>query len=157
MATKNLILDTNVLVLLAVGLTDKKYVSLHKRTKKHDLTGFYIVQSIMSRFDSVILVPHVLAETSNLIRNIHDAAADLISIQFANMIINTQERFIASSIAVRKREYKRLGLTDAILLEASSFGCHLLTDDLDLYLAALSSKLQVTNYSHVREQRPDFR
>ncbi len=36
-------------------------------------------------------------------------------------------------------------------------GAVLLTDDLELYLAASYLKLKAVNYNHIRQARPDFR
>jgi hypothetical protein len=54
-------------------------------------------------------------------------------------------------------EFIRLGLTDSVLLELGRSGATLLTVDLDLYLAALDAGLNVINYNHLKENRPDFR
>ena len=46
-------------------------------------------------------------------------------------------------------EYLRLGLTDAVPLQALQAGIVLVTDDLNLYLAASNAGLDALNFSHV--------
>jgi hypothetical protein len=57
---------------------------------------------------------------------------------------------------VRRTEYRRLGLADAALLCVADSGATILTDDVDLYLAAVRAGLKAINYNHIREMRPDF-
>jgi len=67
-----------------------------------------------------------------------------------------EEQVIKSKVAVGRKEFIRLGLTDAVLLELAHKGATLSTVDLALYLAARASGLNAINYNHVREQRVDF-
>ncbi|MDQ0467984.1 hypothetical protein [Labrys wisconsinensis] len=104
----------------------------------------------------VIFTPNVLSETSNLLRQIDDPIRTEISKAFKNIIHRATEEIVESRIAVARSEFVRLGLTDSVLLEAASKGLTILTADLDLYLAALSSNLSAINYTHIQEERSDF-
>jgi GntR family transcriptional regulator / MocR family aminotransferase len=63
----SLILDTNLLLLLVVGLTDPRYVSAHKRLK-FQRQDFQRLQEWIDAATAVILTPNILTETSNLAR-----------------------------------------------------------------------------------------
>jgi hypothetical protein len=67
-----------------------------------------------------------------------------------------EEHIIKSKVVVGRKEFIRLGLTDAVLLELAHTGATLLIVDLALYLAAWAFGLNAINYNHVREQRVDF-
>jgi hypothetical protein len=156
MAPVPLILDTNLLALLVVGLTDQKYISRHKRLRVFDETDFDIVARMVDQ-RGCLLTPNVVSETSNLIRYVADPMRSEAAVILARLVNGYEERFVPSKTAVVHKDYVRLGATDAVLLELTQTGATLVTDDLALYLAAVHAGLDAVNYNHIREARPDFR
>src|SRR5438045_51552 len=70
--TKGILLDTNLLVLFFVGLLDPGRVSSFSRTKNHGFTKaeFSLLEKIVSSTSAkIITTPHILTETSGLIRS----------------------------------------------------------------------------------------
>jgi len=151
-----LIIDANLSILLMVGLTNREYISRHKRLSAYDAIDFDIISGIVAKSSGVVFTPNVLSETSNLIRYVTDPMRTEICRVMAEVVARAEERYITSQEAMRRHEYGRLGLTDSVLLALSETGGNLLTADLDLYLAALSAGFHVTNYMHIKGQRPDF-
>ena len=151
-----ILLDTNILVLVAVGLTDIRYIRRHKRLQTFDETDFQIVCDLIDSSSGVIFSPNILTETSNLIRYVGEPMKSEIAMTFSGMIERTEEQYIPSASAVSRSEHVRLGLADAVLLRLAETGATLLTDDHLLYLAAASGGLNAINYNHIREQRPDY-
>lgn len=151
-----IILDANLSILLAVGLTRRDYIARHKRLTKYDATDLDILSDLIAQSGGVIVTPNVLTETSNLACQIPGPASTEIAATLAFLIGRAEERVVPSSRAVLRPEYLRLGLTDAVLLEALQAGTMLVTDDFPLYLAALKADLGALNFSHLREQRADF-
>ena len=65
------------------------------------------------------------------------------------LIEENEEIVVASQEASRNDEFKRLGLTDAALLEVISNANPLITVDLDLYLAAIGKEEESAfNFRH---------
>jgi hypothetical protein len=67
---KTLVLDTNLLVLLAVGLTDPAFIARHRRLyptyrKEH----FDRLRDFVERAPALATTTHVLTEASNLLRH----------------------------------------------------------------------------------------
>ena len=62
----------------------------------------------------------------------------------------SMERYIMSSVAAEQPEFIELGITNAAILCALEDGIHLLTADLDLYLAALSRGHSVQRFVSLR-------
>ena len=155
--TSKLLLDANLAILLAVGLTKREYTARHKRLTKYDATDLDILAGLIDRSSGVIFTPNVLTETSNLARQISEPARTEVAATLARLISRAEEHVVASRRAVLRPEYLRLGLTDAVLSETLQTGTVLITDDLDLYLAASTAGLSVLNFNHLRDQRPDFR
>jgi hypothetical protein len=69
------------------------------------------------------------------------------------LIARYPESRIASVQGAERPEYNRLGLTDAVLLTVSAEGATLLTDDLDLHLAALNAGLSSINFNELRDDQ----
>jgi len=154
---KPILLDANLSILIVVGLTNVSYISKHKRLSAYDEVDFKIVSNLIAASSGVIFTPNVLTETSNMVRYVGDPVRTEISKRLADVVARSQEIYVDSAQAVRRSEYIRLGITDAVLLTLAEQGGVLLTDDFDLYRAAVGSGLTAVNYSHVRmEQRPDY-
>lgn len=152
-----LVLDANLSILVAVGLTKRDYIPKHKRLQGYDEIDFETVTRIIENSTKLVLTPNVLTETSNLINYIGEPIRSEVMSVFGRIINSTVEKVIESRLAVQRPEYLRLGLTDAVLLALTqSLKGTLLTVDLGLYLAALDAGLEAINYNHIKAQRPDY-
>ncbi|WP_311276858.1 hypothetical protein [Methylobacterium sp. WCS2018Hpa-22] len=154
---KLLAIDTNMLLLLVVGLASeaasKPYLEKHKRTQVYNKELFELLQLIISQSSGLLLTPNVLSETSNLMYYISDKQAkNDIAISFKSIVDMTSERFIKSTVATSNANFVFLGLADAVLLEIQTKGIILLTDDFPLYQASVNLGYEVINFSHVREE-----
>lgn len=156
MSLPPLILDTNLLALLVVGITNRGYVRKHKRLQTFDEQDYDILAELVA-LRGCLLTPNVVSETSNIVRYIADPMKGEVAATLRRIVEGFDERFVESRVAVAHRDYSRLGATDAALLELAETGGTLLTDDLPLYLAAAYGGLDALNYNHIREARPDFR
>jgi len=151
-----ILLDTNLLLLLLVGSTKRDYVSKHKRLKTFDLLDFDILAGIVNKSADIVLTPHVLTETSNLARQIEDPIRSEIALTLRQFTLNGTEKLLPSRVAVERPEFIRLGLTDAMLLEAGFAAGIILTADFGLYDAALRAGIEAENFNHIRELRRDY-
>ena len=153
---RTILLDTNLLVLFVTGLTNPNYISKHKRLQVYGIKDFEMIRDIVAMYDELIICPNVLSETSNLLAYMKDPIRSELFSTLKVISDRFDETYVESTAAMKIVDYSRLGLTDAVILHLSSTGSGLLTDDLDLYLAAIRHGFPATNYSHVREQRYDF-
>lgn len=151
MASRQLLVDSNLAVLLIVGLLDKRHIASHKRLQVYDESDFDLLARFVGSYSSLILSPNVLTETSNLIRQVGEPRRTDLSNAMARFVAQFEERIVPSGIAVARAEHSRLGLTDAVLLELAADGATILTVDLDLYLAASSAGYDPVNFNHLRE------
>ena len=83
----------------------------------------------------------------------NEAACGRIRIVLAELIKHSTEEYVDSRTAVERKEFARLGLTDAVLLASAHVNVALWTDDHDLYLAALRQKTPFVNFTHLRRSR----
>ena len=63
---KPLILDTNLLILVLVGLFDINSIGTFKRTNKYSERDYNNLIDIVKQFPKLVITPHIFAEISNL-------------------------------------------------------------------------------------------
>lgn len=145
-----LILDTNLLVLLVVGMTSRAYISRHKRLRSYLEADFDLLTSFVVSAGRVIVTPNTLTETSNLLRQIAEPARTHICEQFRRLIRSAEEHYLDSKSVVQGEEFGWFGLTDSCLLRIRADDCELLTADSRLYSVAISRGVKATNFHHHR-------
>lgn len=150
MAATAIVLDTNLLVLLVVGLASPDYVLQHKRLRAYSQSDFTLLKELISAAPVIIVTPNTLTEASNLLRQIPEPARTHIALTFRAILELTEEHYVESRQAAERKEFVRLGLTDAVLLNTTAEAHVLLTADLDLYLAAVNDGRSAVNFNHYR-------
>jgi hypothetical protein len=114
-----ILLDTHLLLLLVVGLTDKSYITKHKKLQEFTVEDFDVLRAILADAPSVLLLPNTVSETSNLASKIADPAKTQIFLTFRTLIQATSEQYIESRVASERHEFVRLGLPDAAILQGN--------------------------------------
>jgi hypothetical protein len=89
-------LDTNLLVLLVVGLANEGWIKSHKALSAYDGTDFHALKTVIAAFDTLCVTPNTLTECSNLSRQIGGQAKRTISLTLGKLIRNTIERHVGS-------------------------------------------------------------
>lgn len=147
--TKGVLLDTNLLVLLAIGIYRPNRVATFKRTKKYTSEDFSLVDRIVGSFDRRITTPHILTEAHSLARQLPEAEHSGVAAVFRHLIEEMFEVHVPAVEAAATKVYPRLGLTDSAIIEASA-GILVVTDDLPLSLALSKLGRDVINLNHIR-------
>ena len=148
-----ILVDTNLLCLVVAGQFAPSAIGRHKRLKAFNLEDYNKVIEICSLFPTAITCPNVLTEVSNLLSNTNDQEKHTLLDGLSQMIDGMKENHIHSFIACSNPNFRRLGLTDAVLLSIDITGCALLSVDLDLVLAAQAAGKKVVNYNWVRDHQ----
>ncbi|MEX6506615.1 PIN domain-containing protein [Jiella sp. M17.18] len=156
MASRPILVDTNLLVLLAVGLISPSHIKRHKRLQQYDEIDFRALEELIAASSGAIFCPNVSTETSNLVRYVAEPLRSRVGLVLAELIRRAEESLVPNRDAVDHPAYARLGLTDAVLLMLAARGATLVTDDLPLYLAAVAAGQEAINFAHVQARRPDF-
>ncbi|GJD61538.1 hypothetical protein MPEAHAMD_1681 [Methylobacterium frigidaeris] len=100
---------------------------------------------------SLILLPNTVSEAANLLRQHRDPERRIIMETFKSFIHAHCERDVASKVATSRREYRRLGVADAAILESCTDACEILTADADLHVTASGLGMRSRNLNHMRE------
>ncbi|MBV9287894.1 MAG: hypothetical protein JO288_08730 [Hyphomicrobiales bacterium] len=148
----NILLDANLILLLVVGLSDPAYIGKHKRLSSvYRVEHFTLPTARIATERRLIFTPNTLAETSNLIDHIADPARAEINDRFRKLIQSgdsVTEEYLPSSAASEDALFRRLGLTDVVLMQLLGGSTTLLTADARLYSAALGRGLRAENFTH---------
>jgi hypothetical protein len=64
--TNGLPVDTNLLVLYAVGTVNRRRIEIFKRTRQYTIQDLDLLLSALGKWKSLYTIPQVMAEVSNL-------------------------------------------------------------------------------------------
>jgi rRNA-processing protein FCF1 len=151
-ARTGLLVDTNLLVLYAVGTVNRNRIETFKRTRQYTMDDYDLLVQVLGNFDRLFTVAHVLAEVSNLTdlpgaerlqaRHVLKATISLL-----------EESDMSSTRATEDRLYEDLGLVDAAIgAVARANNLAVLTDDFVLYERLSRQNVRVFNFAHLRIQ-----
>lgn len=145
------IVDTNVLLLYVVGITDPGLIGNFKRTKQFTIEDFDVLVEFLERFHRRVTTPHILTEVSNWIGYLPDDVKMDAFDRLAAMIqvFLTEELQVALPIA-RQQEFRRFGLTDIEIQHIASDTYLVLTDDAPLADHLLRNGVTAYNFNYLR-------
>lgn len=142
-----------MLVLRVVGDADPEMIATHKRLSRYDQYDYAALVEFMTPA-RVVLLPNVLSEVSNLaVAGLWGDRRDRVLQMLAALIRKHEEQFVPSRSAVAHPDYSRLGLTDAAALVAQSREAVILSDDIQLCVAALNAGRRALSFDFVRSAR----
>lgn len=148
-------IDANLLVLLVVGSASRDYISKHRRLRRFSKEDYDLLLRLIRRASGprrVFVTPNTLSETSNLLGQHGEPERSLFFERLRFLIESSEEVVVSSATAASNREFSRLGLTDAALLEAVTVETPLITVDVELYLQVLSrGEDAAINFAYVQD------
>jgi rRNA-processing protein FCF1 len=112
---KSVIVDSNLLLLLVVGLWNPRAIKEHKRLSDLTHDDFEVLRAFLGTFGRVVTTAHVLTEVSNLAGSAHGQAKAAIFRQLESLISVLDERNLPASSICSRPEFFPFGLTDAVL------------------------------------------
>ena len=147
-------IDANLLVLLVVGITDRSLISKHRRLRTFTSESYDRLMTLVGQMNRIHVTPNTLTEASNLIGQHEEPERSQCYDTLGLLVKKSNEIFVESATVVENKDFRRLGLSDAVLLEVVSPETPLLTVDFDLYLAAsrASAGASAFNFRHLDPQ-----
>lgn len=151
--TREWFIDANLLVLLVVGITDRSLISKHRRLRTFTSGSYDRLIALVGQ-NRIHVTPNTLTEASNLIGQHEEPERSQCYDTLSLLVKNSNEIFVESATAIQNKDFRRLGLSDAVLLEVVSPETPLLTVDFELYLAAsrASAGASAINFRHLDPQ-----
>ncbi|RTQ46482.1 hypothetical protein EJV47_21245 [Hymenobacter gummosus] len=145
---KPILIDTNALVVLIIGLMNPHILKTHKRTsiyEEQDLRNLlYIIQDI----SNLVVLPNVWTEVDNLLNSFDKQRKYTYLKTLRSAIEQTTEKYIPSVSATHNTAFIDLGITDSLLLEHAK-ECRLLITG-DSALSDYASAYGIAVYDMVR-------
>jgi hypothetical protein len=150
---KGILLDTNLLLLLFVGLLDSDLVNNFKRTKNQQFTekDFLLLAGIVKNFSKIVTTPHILTETSNFIFQLDGKKQQLALQIIAENIQSFKERSKESKKLVLAGEFFNFGLTDTAILDLPPKKYLVLSIDAALVIALQKKGVDAINFTRFRQ------
>ena len=146
-----LFIDSNLLLLLVVGRSSRDIIAKHKRLRQYTARDYDILLDLLADVDQVLVTPHTLAEASNLLAQHGEPERSRLFDQLRHLIHESKEVIVTGTDASSHNAFKRLGLTDAALLNVATNETPLLTVDLDLYHEATRKEPHAAiNFNYLR-------
>jgi predicted nucleic acid-binding protein len=150
-----ILIDTNALVVLLIGLMDVKLINKHKRTSIYEEQDFNDLVSVIGGLDKLVVLPNVWTEVDNLLNNFAGEYKYQYITKTIDTMKSTTEKFIESVKGVESYNFFDLGLTDSLLLQYAKECDVLVTSDSRLSDYALAHGVLV--YDVVKNRNERFR
>jgi hypothetical protein len=150
---KGILLDTNLLLLLFVGLVDSDWVNDFGRTKNQQFTKkeFLLLEGIVKTFSKIVTTPHILTETSNFAFQVDGKRQHSVLQVIAKSIQSFKERREESKKLVLADGFYNFGLTDAAILDLPPKRYLVLSVDAPLVIALQKKGVDAINFNHLRQ------
>ena len=151
-SSKGILVDANLLYLLILGIYDRSQIPTNQRTSQYIEEDFDLLEIFLDHFRSIITLPNVLTEVSNLSTRFDLNRRKLFLEFLRNKITLLDERYVESENATKDDAFSRLGITDTAITVLASQNILVLTDDLNLYLHLMQKGYYAINFNHIRAQ-----
>lgn len=148
-----ILIDTNALVVLIVGLIDTRLFKHHNRTSIYDEEDFNDLLHEIGAIEKLVVLPNVWTETDNLLNKFSGDYKTRYVGEIRKIITSTTEKFIASIKATESYTFYDLGLTDSLLLYYAKECQYLITSDSKLADYALANGISVYDMVKNKNQK----
>lgn len=150
--SKGVLIDSNLLLVLLIGICNPALFRRFDRTSAYDGEAFRLLAAFVGQFRKVITTPNILTEVSNLSGGLKGTDLDGLRMVFAVQVKIFDETYVDSRTAVSDRHFKKLGLTDAAIISAALSGkCLVLTADAQLSSVLAARNVDVINFNWIRQ------
>ena len=147
---KGVLIDTNVLLLLFVGLHNRNGIPRFKRTAQFIPEDFDCLTGVIQLFKQLVTTPSILTEVSNLLGQLSEGIRLSVLRSFSFSLQRFQEDFTPSVELARESCFPKFGLTDAGIVHSARGRFLVLTDDFRLAGYLQRQGIDVVNFNHLR-------
>jgi hypothetical protein len=150
--SQGVLIDTNLMLLIAVGTYRRQRIMTFKRTLKYTLEDFALVMRMVRYFQRRMTTPNILTEVDNLLRQLPASEHRAVAGTLRQLISDSFEVYIPSAETVTNDNIVALGLADCATL-LSADGILVITDDFRLSNILAKAGRDVVNINHIRTFR----
>ncbi len=147
---RGILIDTNILLLLFVGLVNRDRISQFNRTEKFLPEDFDLLVSIVEYFQKIITTPNVLTELNSLINQLREPERSQCYRVLAQQMNSLDEFYLESQRISQLERFAVFGLTDLSIMQTAKGNYLVLTDDLKFASYLQSMEVDVVNFNNIR-------
>ena len=133
-----MIVDTNVLLLLLVGLYDPLEIRNCAKTQRYSQDDFKLLKKILERFDcQIVLTPQILVEVYRHARDVFSREKlGKFLLGIVKKFKDCSEQHVGFNVLMENEDVLiRFGFTDISIIEAAKqLDAVVITDELDMYV-----------------------
>lgn len=142
---RGVLVDANILLLLAVGTIDRAGIDRFKRTNQYVAEDYDLLVILLNQFSTVATTPNILTEADDLLgRSGYRPGLAVVAAHIA-------ETYVESTRVTVWPDYLQFGLADGAIFDLARDRFLVLTDDLPLYHYLANKHVDVINFNHIRE------
>jgi predicted nucleic acid-binding protein len=113
---RDVIIDTNIFILLLSGLIDENKIKNYTRNSIYAKEDYYLLLDIVSKYDRIITSPNILTETDNILNRITGEDRYKYLALVKTIYKQTIEKYIKTEVVVQNWFFDTLGITDSAIL-----------------------------------------
>jgi hypothetical protein len=150
-----ILIDSNALIVLVVGLVDKSLINKHKRTSIYTTNDFVGLLSVIGDLKKLIVLPNIWTETDNLLNSFSgDYKWKYIQVM-EELVKQSTEEYLESYRGIINPLFWELGLTDSLIIELGKKCDFIITADSGLSDFAIANGIPV--YDMVQRRNLEFK
>ena len=151
---RGILLDTNLLVVYIVAITDIRKVGIAKRTEAYGESDALFLLKLLPRYAKRFTTPGILAEATNLLQTFFNAlpaaATEWLRDALREDLNLTEERHVPANTLAQDDALLRYGFTDLAVAALAGEQMIVLTADAPLARLLEIRRLPCVNYNHIR-------
>lgn len=148
-----ILIDSNALLVLILGLMDPALINKHKKTSIYDDEDFQNLLIMIEQLENVVVLPNVWTEVDNLLNGFNRDYKHLYIETLIRAIKKTTEKYLESSQVEDSYAFYDLGLTDTLILRHAKECKLLITSDSALSDFARSEGIDVYDMKEMANER----
>lgn len=148
-----IVIDTNSLIILILGLIDPNLIDSHKRTSIYERSDYEALLTVIKDFKNIKLIPNVLTEADNLLNDLPGNLKEQYLTKIAKLMSVVKEEYIQSLEAPKDYAFRDLGLTDTLALKLAESCELLITSDSMLSDYAKSRNINVFDLVQYKNEK----
>ena len=148
-----ILVDSNALIVLLIGLIDPKLFETHKATSIYDEDDFHELLNVIGDFDQIIVLPNIWTEVDNLLNTFGGNYKYTYVQKIREIIKITSENYIDSKTGSECESFLNIGLTDSLVLEQAKSCKLLITSDSQLSDYAIAYGIKVYDLVKVKNEK----
>ena len=150
---KTVVVDTNIFVLLVIGLIDPNLIKSNKRTSIYTIEDFHFLLKLIGDLGKIRTSPNIWTEIDNLLNKL-TLENKYKYVHIIKLIADkSHELYYENNKVIEFWEFAQIGLTDTVILKMSKNADLLISGDSSLCDIAKSQSIPVFDFKEYVNKR----